>query len=84
MSLRMCCAHTDRWISNLKEKQIFTQCDDLKNLSMYIICIPVQIMKTLRIAILCNSPAYSFLFIYVPSIHQVRDKRVCLTPIALF
>lgn len=79
MSLRMCCARTDRRISNLKEKQIFTQCDDLKNLSMYIICIPVQIMKTLRMALPRNSFVYSFLFIRVSCIHQA-----CLTSIALF
>lgn len=79
MSLRMCCAHTDRRISNLKEKQIFTQCDDLKNLPMYIICIPVQIIKTLRMALLYNSFVYSFLFIYVSCVHQV-----CLNSIALF
>lgn len=79
MSLRMCCAHTDRRISNLKEKQIFTQCDDLKNLSIHIICIPVQIMKTLRKALLCNSFVYYFLLIYVSWVHQM-----CLTSIALF
>lgn len=78
-SLRMCCAHTDRRISNLKEKQIFTQCDDLKNLSMYIICIPVQSMKTLRMALLCNSFVYLFVSVYASCIHQV-----CLTFIALF
>lgn len=79
MSLRTCCVHTDRRISNLKEKQIFTKCDDLKNLSMYIICIPVQIMKTLRMSLLCNSFVYSFVIIYASCIHQM-----CLTSIALF
>lgn len=35
MSLHMCCAHTDRQISDLKEKQIFTQCDDLKTVHVH-------------------------------------------------
>lgn len=46
---------------------------------MYIICIPVQISKTLRMVLVCNSFVYSFLFIYVSCIHQV-----CLASIALF
>lgn len=59
MSLHKCCAHTDRQISNLEEKQIFTKCDDLKNLSLYVICIPAEIMKTLLLMDkICNSFAY--------------------------